>query len=238
MQVAHPSVAAGVAQHSDFRTDPFARLRRTLTTSYAVVFGSTPRAERALARMNAIHASVRGQVPETGDEYRALDPDLLLWVHATLVDTALRVYHRYVAPLSRSEAQAYHLEARRIAERLGVPPGHIPDSVEELRGWMAGMIDGGTVQVTPTARQLAPSILHPTRLPPPFVWDAAHLVSFSVMPPALRRGYGIAWPPSRERAMRRVAAVSRRMLPLLPRVLREVPHARAAERRLDSGPAG
>lgn len=237
MQLAHPAVAAGVAQHSDFRADPFARLRRTLSTSYAVVFGTTPQAERAIRRMNAIHGRVRGAVPETGEAYRALQPDLLLWVHATLIDTALRVYDRYVRPLSAQEANAYHAEARQIAVRLGVPDELFPATLGGLRAWMRRLIDAGEVGVTPTARWLAPAVLYPTRFPPRAAWEAAHLVSFSVMPDPIRRGYGIRWSPARERSMRRVAAASRRLLPLLPAPLREVPQARAAERRLRHRPA-
>jgi len=232
MQLAHPAVAAGVAQHSDFRGDPFGRLRRTMTASYAVVFGATPGAERAIRRINAIHAAVSGHVPETGEPYRALDPDLLLWVHATLVDTALQVYDRYVAPLPPATAEAYHLEARRVAVRLGVPAAALPRTLQELRARMAALIEGGEVRVSPTARMLAPSVLYPMRLPPRIAWDAAHLISFSVMPPAIRAGYGISWSPARERGMRRVASISRRLLPLLPPGLRHVPQARAAEREL------
>jgi uncharacterized protein (DUF2236 family) len=232
MQVAHPGVAAGVAQHSDFRGDPFGRLRRTLTASYAVVFGSSPRAERAIRRINAIHTAVNGRVPETGDSYRALDPDLLLWVHATLVDTALRVYERYVAPLPPSVAEAYHDEARRIAIRLGVPADAMPETLGDLRARMEAMLAAGVVRVSPTARMLAPSILYPSPVLPRFVWDAAHLVSLSVMPPSIRAGYGIPWSPARERGMQRAAAVTRRVLPFLPRALRHVPQARTAERRL------
>lgn len=235
MQLAHPSVAAGVAQHSDFRSDPFARLRRTLTATYSIVFGTTARAERSLARMNAIHAAVRGSVPETGQPYDARDPDLLLWVHATLVDTAVRIYDRYVQPLTPDEAQAYHAEARTIAVRLGTPEERIPATLAELRAWMAALVERGIVRVSPTARSLAPSVLYPTRFPPRFVWDAAHLISLSVMPPALRRGYGIGWSPARDAAMERVAGASRRLLPLLPAALREMPHARSAERRLALG---
>jgi uncharacterized protein (DUF2236 family) len=234
MQLAHPAVAAGVAQHSDFRGDPFGRLRRTMTASYAVVFGATPRADRAIRRINAIHAAVSGRIPETGEPYRALDPDLLLWVHATLVDTALRVYDRYVAPLPPATAEAYHLEARRVALRLGIPAAALPRTLVDMRARMAAMVEGGEVHVTPTARMLAPSVLYPTRLPPRIVWDAAHLISFSVMPPAIRAGYGISWSPARDRGMRRVAAISRRLLPLLPRGLRHVPQARAAERALSA----
>ena len=232
MQLAHPAVAAGVAEHSDFRADPFARLRRTLTATHAIVFGSTPRAESAIRRMNAIHSAVAGTVPETGEPYRALDPALLLWVHATLVDTAIRVYDRFVAPLSADEAEAYHAEARLIAVRLGVPEDSLPATLMDLRREMDRLIDGGEVAVTPTARALAASVLYPTRFPPRPIWDLAHLVSLSVLPAAIRRGYGIGWSPGRERGVALLAAATRRLLPLVPDPLRHVPAARTAERRL------
>jgi Uncharacterized protein conserved in bacteria len=231
MRLAHPAVAAGVAQHSDFRADPFARLRRTLAATYAVVFGSTPHAERAIRRMNAIHATVAGTIPETGDPYRALDPALLLWVHAMLVDTAIRVYDRFLAPLSAEEAEAYHREARLIAARLGVPDESLPATLAELRGEMDRLIASGQVAVTPTARALAPAVLYPTRFPPRPIWDLAHLISLSVLPPAIRLGYGIGWSVRRERGVALLAAATRRLLPLVPDPVRYVPAARSAERR-------
>ncbi|HEX2141468.1 MAG TPA: oxygenase MpaB family protein [Candidatus Limnocylindria bacterium] len=234
MQLAHPSVAAGVEQHSDFRGDPFGRLRRTLSATYAVAFGTRRRAQQAIDRMNAIHGVVRGRVPDSGQAYAARDPELLLWVHATLIDTALRVYHRYVAPLSEGEQEAYHRESRLIATSLGVPEDRMPHRLADLRAWMAAQLSDGPVRVTPVARRLAPAVLHPTRFPPRAVWNAGHLISFSVMPPALREGYGIAWGPGHESVMRGVAATTRRLLPLVPPVLRHVPAARAAERRAGS----
>jgi uncharacterized protein (DUF2236 family) len=232
MQLAHPSVAAGVAEHSDFHSDPFARLRRTLNSTYAVVFGSTARAEHAIRRMNAIHAAVAGTVPETGASYRALDPALLLWVHATLVDTAIRVYDRFVAPLAADEAEAYHAETRQIAIRLGVPERSLPATLAELRREMDRLIGSGEVRVTPTARALAESVLYPTRIPPRPIWDMAHLISVSSLPAAIRDGYGIGWSARRERGLALMAAASRRLLPLVPAQLRHVPAARSAERRL------
>ena len=238
MQLAHPAVAAGVEQHSDFRADPFARLRRTLTASFDVVFGDAGRADRAIARMNAIHGVVRGAVPESGVEYFARDPQLLLWVHATLIDTALRVYDRYVSPLTDAEAQRYYAESAQIAFRLGVPDELMPASFGELRNWMAGLITSGEVAVSPTARALAPSVLYPTRFPPRIAWDAAHLVSMSVMPSSLRDQYRLTWSPARERAMRRVSGVVRRVLPLVPAPLRFVPQYRSAVRRTARAHAG
>lgn len=232
LQLAHPAVAAGVEQHSDFRADPFARLRRTLTASFDVVFGSPARADRAIRRMNAIHGAVRGSIPESGATYSARDPQLLLWVHATLIDTALRVYDRYVTSLTDADAQRYYAESAQIAFRLGVPEALMPASLVELRGWMAGLITSGEVAVSPTARALARSVLYPTRFPPRFAWDAAHLVSMSVLPPAVRAQYGIPWSAARERAMRRVAGGIRRVLPLVPAPLRFVPQYRSALRRV------
>jgi uncharacterized protein (DUF2236 family) len=232
MQIAHPAVAAGVAQHSTFRADPFGRLRRTLTASFDVIFGTPRRAQRSIGRINAIHRAVRGTIPETGEPYTALEPRALLWVHATLVDTALRVYDRFVAPLSAGDAEGYHQECRPVALALGVPDELLPQTLPTLREWMRETIASGEVHVTPTARSLAPSVLYPTRFPPHFVWDLAHLVSISTLPTELRRQFGLPWSPARERAVDRAAAVSRCLLPLVPRPLRFVPQARRAERRV------
>ena len=232
MQAAHPSVAAGVVEHSTYATDPVGRLLRTLTSSYDVIFGSRSRAEAAIRRVNAIHAAVRGRVPETGAAYSARDPEALLWVHATLVDTALRVSSRFVAPLSAADEQAYHVECARVAELLGVPPGDVPPTIDELRAWMAWMIASGHVRVTAPARAIADTVLYPTRLLPRVAWDAAHLISLAVLPDALRRQYGIGWSPARARGVERLASTVRRVLPVVPGVIRHVPQSRAADRRV------
>ncbi len=232
MQVAHPVVAAGVFEHSTYATDPFGRLRRTLSTSFDVVFGTRSRAEAAIRRVNGIHRAVRGQSADDRTSYTALDPEALLWVHATLIDTALHIYGRFVAPLSAADEQAYHAEAAPIAERLGVPASILPATIVELRAWMAEMVAGGRVRVTPAADQIAATVLYPARWLPRAAWDAAHLVSIATLPDALRRQYGFAWSPGRERAIRAIAAVTRRALPLVPPPLRFVPHARTAERRV------
>ena len=228
MQIAHPAVAAGVDAHSDFRADPFARLRRTLGASWAIVFGDREAAERAIRRINAVHELVRGVVSETGQAYRALDPELLLWVHATLVDTALRMHDRFVAPLSTEQMDEYHLEAAEVAVRLGVPEAMLPPTCAGLRTWMESIISGGEVRVGPTARSLLPFILYPTRLPPRWLWDAAHLASVSVLDPRIRRQYGLPWSRRRARGVDRLAAASRRIVPLLPAGVRHVPASRAA----------
>jgi uncharacterized protein (DUF2236 family) len=233
MQAAHPVVAAGVVEHSTFATDPFGRLMRTLESSFEVVFGSRSTAEAAIRRVNAIHRSVRGRLPDGITAYSALDPAALLWVHATLVDTALRIYGRFVAPLSAADEQRYHEECGRVAVMLGVPDQLLPARISEMRSWMAERMVDGTIHVTPQARRIAGTVLYPIPAVPRVAWDAAHLISLSTLPTALRRQYGIGWSPRRERGVDRIARVSRRSLPRLPSALRHAPQARAALRRVD-----
>lgn len=232
LQLADPAVAAGVAQHSNFREDPYGRLRRTLISTFSVAFGSSRRANAAIGHLNAIHRSVSGTVEESGTPYRALDPVLLLWVHATLIDTALRIYDAYVEPLSVEAMDAYLAESRPVAVGMGVPEADFPRTVAALRAWMAARLTGGAVRVTPTALALSDSVLYPSAFPPRFVWTAAHLISFSVLPPEILRAYGIPWGTRRRSAMSRVARVTRTVLPLVPGPLRYVPAWRAANRRM------
>jgi uncharacterized protein (DUF2236 family) len=233
LQAAHPVVAAGVAEHSAYATDPFGRLMRTLASSFEVAFGSRSTAEATIGRVNAIHSRVRGDLPD-GRPYSATDPEALLWVHATLVDTALRVYSGWVAPLSATHEQRYHEEAAELAFRLGVPEASMPSTLAALRAWMDGLVASGSVRVTPQAREIARTVLYPLPWIPRVAWDAAHLVSVATLRPDIRRQYGIGWTDARERGARRLAAVSRRLVPLLPGAVRFAPDARRAERRVAS----
>ena len=232
MQAAHPAVAAGVVEHSTYATDPLGRLLRTLESSFDVVFGSRSTAKAAIRRVNSIHRSVRGRMPGGTTAYSARDHEALLWVHATLVDTALRVYGRFVARLSEADEQAYHRESGRVAMMLGVPETLLPPTIGTLRAWMSDRIADDTIHVTPQARQIAATVLYPIPIVPRVAWDAAHLISLSTLPPSLRGQYGIAWSPVRERGVDRIARVTRRTLPLLPSALRHAPPARAADRRV------
>src|SRR5439155_12475986 len=108
LQIAHPMVAAGVADHSGFDRDPWERLWSTLDVVLDVVFGDTVRAGAAASRVTALHHDVAGS--RDGIPYRALDPDLLLCVHATLVDSALVTSRTFVEPPSAPAEEAYYQE--------------------------------------------------------------------------------------------------------------------------------
>jgi uncharacterized protein (DUF2236 family) len=240
LQLAHPLVAEGVAAHSDFASDPFARLRRTLRTTLAMVFGDGPTAELAVADLNRIHARVRGPVLDpqasaaTGaGHYRALDPELLLWVQATLVIMSVRAYDRWVGSLTSAERDRLWLESRLAGERLGIPLSASPRSWSELLEWFERqMAPGGPVVVTDTARRLAASIVRPPLpfAPGPLV-DLAVLPGLALLPPGIRGGYGIAWSRRQELVAGVLSRGLRAWVRLMPSGWRAMPPARAAERR-------
>lgn len=231
LQVAHPKIAAAVADHSRYRADPLGRLRDTLEAICIFTFEDTRKVDRVLRRVNGLHSRVFGETPE-GEPYSALDPDLLLWVYATLVDTPLLAYETFVQPLTPGERAAYYREVRQVAGMWGIPPTHVPDSLGALRAWMADLIARGEVHVTPQGRLIGRDLLEPPLwwLPPPSTL-ALRLVSLWLLPETLRSGFGYSWDPRRERFMRMVAATSRGVVPRLPRALRDLPVARAAQRR-------
>jgi uncharacterized protein (DUF2236 family) len=245
LQLAHPLVAEGVARHSGFRDEPWGgmrRLRRTLGVMLALTFGTEDEARAAAAGINRIHDRVHG---ETGGRrgaypastrYSAHDPALLGWVHATLLDSFLLAYQRFVGPLAPEERDRYCEEAGHVGPLLGIPPERLPRTERDLARYMAAMLAGGDIAVTPTARALARDLLH-RPLPIPLVWMAAPLVALArlpavgLLPSPVREQYGLRWSPGRERALSILAATSRRALPLVPSALRDWPAARAALRR-------
>jgi uncharacterized protein (DUF2236 family) len=232
LQVAHPKVAAAVAEHSRYRTEPLGRLLDTLDAIYGFAFEDARRVEQIVQHINGLHRGVRGLTPD-GEPYSAHDPHLLLWVYATLIDSSLLAYETFVAPLEPAERDLYYAEFRLAGPIWGIPPEHFPSGLDELRGWMADMIDRGEVQITRQGREVGRYILEP-----PVWWLPAPLsiplrvVTVWLLPPTLRGGFGFAWGPRRETFMQRAAACSRAIVPRLPHLVRDLPLARAADRRV------
>jgi uncharacterized protein (DUF2236 family) len=234
LQVAHPLVAAGVSQHSNYREDPFGRLYRTLDTVTTIVFGSTAEANEAAARLHRVHTRVKGDA-EDGTPYIATDPELIMWVHATLVDTSLLVYENYVGPLTAGERARYYEEQKILGEQYGVPRDRQPATYDDFVAYFDQMVDGGTLQVTDALRDVAAATMRP-KLPVPFVGrpvvEYFNLVTTALLPAWLREELGMAWGPRRARFHAAQRNVIRRLIPVLPSLLRDFPPARSAERRV------
>jgi len=241
LQLAHPLVARGVADHSDFRGERWGRLHRldrTLRAMLALTFGSEQEAEAAAKGIRAIHRRVHGELPSAEGpfpahaRYTAEDPALLTWVHATLLDSYLLTYELLVGPLTAEEQDRYCAESRRAESLLGMPSGCLPVSVAELREYLAHMLASGEVTVGETARLLSQDILYPPTflIGRPLV-SLARLPAIGLLPASVRRGYKLTWSPRQARSLALVAAVSRRLLPFIPPAFRYWPAARIAIRR-------
>jgi len=137
LQSLHPQAMTAVAQHSDYRTDPWGRLQRTSTFLAATTFGAADDAQAAVDHVRRVHASVTGTGPG-GVPYRADDPHLLRWVHVAEADSFLRCHQRYGArPLDPDGCDGYLADAARIATALGVtdPPRTQAELAAALRGY-------------------------------------------------------------------------------------------------------
>jgi len=235
LQLAHPLVAAGVAEHSEFPNRALARLRRTLETMLAIVYGEREAALAAARRVNAVHARVRGRLQEetaafpAGTAYAARDPELARWVHCTLADSALLAYETFVRPLAPEEREAFVTDSNRVAGLLGVPERmHFADAAA-FAAYREAMLAGRTLEVTPRAAALADAVLHPPGLPRP-LGELGSLASVALLPPRLRMAYALPWGPGRRRIWRALRAGLRTGLPWLPEAFRVLPAARRAER--------
>jgi uncharacterized protein (DUF2236 family) len=240
MQAAHPLAVAGLLAHSDALDEPYERLGRTAVTMNTIVFGTRAEADRLTAQVRAMHGRVRGRIPDAvgrypaGTEYRADDPELLLWVLFTLIDSALVVYRRYVGSLSRRDEARLWEDYRVVGRLFGIDDGQLPATLCELDRYRRRMLDGDELEVTDWARRRAREIV----FEPPVPWavrpivETVNFVTIALLPDQIRRQYGFGpLPPTpvRKVLVRGGAEyVKRAVIPFLPDRLRFVPPARAA----------
>jgi uncharacterized protein (DUF2236 family) len=195
VQALHPLAMAGVAQHSNWQRDPFGRLAATSGYLLTVTYGDTAAANAAAARVRAVHTHVRGTDDVTGLAYRAEDPDLLLWVHAGMVDSIVHVVQRYGRGLDPGEADHYVAEMVPFAEILGVPRELVPASVAALRSYIESV---ELRQLTPAAEDAIGVVLDPPDLSPDLreLWRDLGQVAVGTLPAWAREMYGFAEPPA------------------------------------------
>jgi uncharacterized protein (DUF2236 family) len=236
LQLAHPLVAAGVSDYSTFKPDGrgyAARAKRTIGAMLTLTFGAEEEARAIAAQINAIHCRVSGTLRDAsgvfpaGTRYSARDPDLLRWVHATLVDSVPLAYERFVEPLTPEEKNSYCAEATTIGPLLGIPDGVLPRTIVEHERYMSEMLRSGQIEVTENARRLAESLLFPQLGPASSLFSVVRLTTIGLLPASIRQGYGFSWAPKDERALESFTRLVRHTRRWLPPRLREWPAARA-----------
>ena len=217
MQAAHPLVVAGATQTGMYDRNPWKRLQRTLILTYTLTFGTKDEAHAAAERINDIHARINGIDPVTGLRYDALDPQLLLYVHGCLVESALLFEHLTVGRLDAAARQRFHEEQMLAAELCLLPRDLIPPTVHELRRWLADVAATGNLRVTDGARRVADLFLDP---PAEAEWRpvlaGVSRLAFGTLPVPLQRAYGFPTTPARRATVRAGLAATRALRPLLP----------------------
>jgi uncharacterized protein (DUF2236 family) len=161
MEVAHPDVAAAVADHSQFQRRPLSRAWLTADAALRLVFGDEHVARAAARQIYAVHDHIHGELggPVGSRSYTAHDASLLVWVWATLVDTAETAYTRWVRPFDRGEGDAYYGEMRSFARFLGIPEALLPADRSAFSDYLDGVLGGEQLGTTEESRSLARQVL-------------------------------------------------------------------------------
>src|SRR5438093_2931024 len=227
MQLAHPRVAAGVRDHSRFEEDTVGRLRRTLDLTMPSVFGSRRAAMHAIRLINTRHRAVKGA------GYSALDPELLMWVHATLVYSGLRAYRAFVGPLSAADRNGYYQDTKEIGILLGIPRQMYPANIDAFDAYLDGLIEAGEIRVGAGAREMGWRVLQPRiGSVPRIAFAPIEVITAALPPPRLRDEYGLAWGPAQRVAFSTFRLGLVGLVALAPAPIRWLPYARHAYRRL------
>src|SRR4051812_8458344 len=241
LQVAHPTVAAGVGQFSDYASAPWKRLVGTLDLYLRVIYGGRDEtAAEAGERLRAMHRKIRG-VDADGRRFHALDPAAFHWVHATLVDSMVEMRERFGRPLTGLERELFYEEMCEVATLYGLRERDMPRDWTAFRTYFDDMV-ASDLRDSQTLQNVIAMVFRPAKPPllpiPDGLWGLAswpgaeliRLTTVGTLPPALRRRAGLRWGRDKELALRAQQEAVRRLFPLLPDRLRLMPPALAARR--------
>lgn len=237
LQAVHPLAMAGVAQHSDFRQDPWGRLFRTAEYVGVTTYGTTREARIAAAKVRGIHGRLAGVEPESGTPYRVSDPELLRWVHCVEVESFLSTALRCGLRLTHEEQDRYYGEQTLQASLVGLDPDDVPGSVEEVAQYFRDAQPD--LRVTAEARRAALFVLWPPMpalvqlgTPARPAWTALALAAAAMLPAWARRLYAIPQVPTTDLAATAAGVAFRTGVLVVPAGLRQGPHVTAARERL------
>jgi uncharacterized protein (DUF2236 family) len=237
LQLAHPWVAAALAQHSTLLHDAVGRFHSTFRVIYTMLFGNRAQASEASRQLYQLHTRIRGELPEAvgpyhqGEHYEANEVTALCWVYATLVESAILAYEFVLPPLSSADLQQYYVESKRMAALFGIPAAALPVDWEAFTQYTAAMYASADLSVDAAARALGHSVLSGggTWIRPPHWYKA--LTAYWI-PPRLRTAFGLDFHAPEEQAVARASRWLPRIYPSIPGPLRFVGPFHEAQARL------
>jgi uncharacterized protein (DUF2236 family) len=230
LQVAHPTVGAGVAQHSSYKQDPWGRLFRTLDFTNSLIYAE-PLVAAAVARnIRSMHTKIKG-VRADGSRYHALEPDAYAWVHASLFGSIASAHARFGNPLRREQEEQFWVEWRGLGRLLGIRERDLPRTLDGYHDYFEAIVhdvleDNKSVHgVIESLSKLAdpplPHYVQPVwKLGMPSVARAMRLATIGMLPPILRERFGLRWTHAQQLELLTLGATSRATTPLMPRSLR------------------
>jgi uncharacterized protein (DUF2236 family) len=232
LQVAHPTVGAGVSEHSNFKDDPWGRLLRTLDYTYTMVYGGPDLAASMGRRVRAMHTQIKGVKPD-GQRYHALEPEAYAWVHATLAEAIITGHRLFGRRMRTEEVERFYVAWRANGRLVGVRERDLPEDWSAFRLYAERMI-AERLENNDAVQDVLSAIADPAAPPVPGlgggVWHtlrfpAVRLLSLAtvgLLPAHLRERFGVRWTRAQERELRALAAMSRAATPLMPAALRNV----------------
>lgn len=209
LQIAHPKVGAALDDHSTIQNEYSNRMQETYDLVDTIVFGDAASAIRAVVVLRRIHEQVRGETEEdvgnvdAGEPYYANDPELMLWVWATLVDQVLAGYETYIGDLGIQRKRQFYREMKVFGQLVGVPPRTFPETVTEFRSYYRTTVDE-EIAVGTAGAAVADAIL--VQLPSPLLGE---FFAAATMPDPVRDEYGLPWGPVRARLHSALTALIR-----------------------------
>lgn len=223
LQLAHPFVAAGVDDHSNFEAEILHRLYRTILFMHNLVFQDRQTARKALRHFHAMHKRIKGRLkhragnfpPDT--QYSGTDPEAKLWVHATFIDTSMKTYQQFIKPLTVKERRDYYSDTLRLARLMEIPEDIIPKTLNEFQSYMHNMLSGDTLAVTSTAQRLAHAVLYPqVGFFPSLSAGLLRNVTAGLLTERFRRKYGLIWGWKERFALSSFSRTTRLLRPIAP----------------------
>jgi uncharacterized protein (DUF2236 family) len=230
LQVAHPTVGAGVADHSNFREDPWGRFHRTLDYVHGTIYGGPQLAGEIGARVRDMHKHIKG-VRADGQSYHALEPTAYAWVHATLASAIVHGHERFGTPLPPATAQHFWQDWLKLGRLIGVRERDLPSHWYEFGEYLDRMIET-ELEDNPTVHMVLATLAEPARpfeqLPQP-LWRMLRILPAGVLgtttvgmlPARARERLNLPWSASDARAFRRHALAMRAATPVIKGPLRE-----------------
>jgi uncharacterized protein (DUF2236 family) len=227
LQLAHPRIAQGVSDHSNFRHDTLGRLRRTLASTNQIAFGRTSQAEAVGERVAARHRKVRGTVlTDVGGErtYSAFEPELLLWVLATLITAAINGYELIHGELCIARKEAFYRDMCRFGTYFGVAESLSPKNWSAFEAYYTSIVEGELLGSHRICGELARAVVHPQdTFAAGALGRTIDFVVIETLPPQVRERLGLKSTISTRFRMRLARGVLPKIFPALPPKIRFYP---------------